>query len=49
MKDLPEFKDISDEEDRKAAYDKFIKRQQVRLFSLPDSHTTCALMSSRRK
>lgn len=32
MKDLPEFKDISDEEDRKAAYEKFIKRQQVRPF-----------------
>lgn len=29
MKDLPEFKDIPDEEDRKAAYEKFIKRQQV--------------------
>lgn len=29
MKDLPEFKDISEEEDRKAAYEKFIKRQQV--------------------
>lgn len=29
MKDLPEYKDITEEEDRKTAYDKFIKRQKV--------------------
>lgn len=29
MKDLPEFKDVTDDEDRKTAYDKFIKRQKV--------------------
>lgn len=29
MKDLPEFKDIAEEEDRKNAFDKFIKRQRV--------------------
>ena len=29
IRDLPEFKDVQDEEDRKAAYEKFIKRQKV--------------------
>lgn len=29
MKDLPEFIDIPEEEDRKAAFEKFIKRQKV--------------------
>ncbi|WWC73273.1 uncharacterized protein I206_107239 [Kwoniella pini CBS 10737] len=31
MKDLPEFKDVTDEEDRKAAFDKFVKRQKEKL------------------
>lgn len=30
MKDLEEFKEIEEEEDRKSAYEKFIKRQKVR-------------------
>ena len=29
MQDLAEFKDVEEEEDRKSAYDKFIKRQKV--------------------
>ena len=52
MKDLPEYKDITDEEDRKAAYEKFIKRQQVR--QVPRSCETLrpvsmVLMKHRRK
>lgn len=29
MRELPEFGDIPEEEDRRAAYEKFIKRQKV--------------------
>ena len=31
MKDLQEFKDVTDEEDRRNAFDKFVKRQKVSL------------------
>ncbi|WWC64207.1 uncharacterized protein I303_106815 [Kwoniella dejecticola CBS 10117] len=31
MQDLPEFKEVSEEEDRKAAFDKFVKRQKEKL------------------
>lgn len=31
MQDLEEFKEIEEEDDRKSAYEKFIKRQKVRL------------------
>ncbi|WVW79085.1 hypothetical protein I302_101049 [Kwoniella bestiolae CBS 10118] len=31
MKDLPEFKEVTEEEDRKAAFEKFIKRQKEKL------------------
>lgn len=31
MKDLPEYTDITDEEDRKAAFEKYIKRQKEKL------------------
>lgn len=34
MKDLPEFKEVAEEEDRKAAFDKFVQRQKVR-YPLP--------------
>ncbi|ORY29117.1 hypothetical protein BCR39DRAFT_532681 [Naematelia encephala] len=37
MQDLPEFKDITDEEDRKSAFDKFIKRQKEKLREVESS------------
>ena len=34
IKELDEFKDIPEEEDRKAAFDKYVRRQKVRLVSI---------------
>lgn len=48
MKDLKEFKEIEEEEDRKSAYEKFIKRQKVRPHKSIICQFTNVMMNHRR-